>query len=208
VQVAALEISATAFDRGEIGEAVRLATSAFLLVGRGMKGHTSILDHLKIADNLRFQSTVPDGNEAAAPLVFISLSQIEPDNWIVELAPKGRVAIQTGRLLALDEWWREIILNDGNGKALSRNDIVRILRDKDGGSHYDANVTDPIVAAALRGEITNYLYQRPDGRSIPLPGSLENTMRQIAEELRYLLRNLLRGHLVKRERSVERPGPP
>ena len=48
VQKVALEVSIYAFDHGMKGETARLANSVFLLVGRGMKYHKSILDQLLI----------------------------------------------------------------------------------------------------------------------------------------------------------------
>jgi hypothetical protein len=98
--------------------------------------------------------------------------------------------MMTGKSLTFDEWWNEQVLFDGTSQRLTRADIIRILRDKDGGAHYDADVSDPLVAAALRGEITGFVYQTPDGQSSPVPFVLENCMRQIAEELRKTVKYL------------------
>jgi hypothetical protein len=114
--------------------------------------------------------------------------------FAIELVPRGREAMQKGRLLKFDEWWNENVLDNGKNQRLTRENIIRILRDKDGGAHYDANVTDPLVAAALQGQITGFLYKNTDGNELPVPLSVETTMRQIAEELRQVLRYLRLQH--------------
>jgi hypothetical protein len=195
VQKSALEISSLAFDGGMIGEAARLATAAFLLVGPSTRNHTSIFDHLGIKDNMEFQTTVPDGNQSGTPLVHCNLELVRKnpttgnDEFVIELQPRGRQAMLTGRKLKCDEWWNETVLKDEK-RQLTRDNIIRILRDKAGGAHYDAKVTDPLIAAALRGEITGFMYKNESGKALPVPFVLENTMRQIAEELRGVVRYL------------------
>ena len=103
---------------------------------------------------------------------------------------RGREATQTGRALTFHEWWAEKVLNGGSGQILTREKVIRILRDKDGGAHYDADIKDPLVAAALQGQITGIMYKNTDGKIIPVPLGLENTMRQIAGELRMVFRYL------------------
>ena len=96
----------------------------------------------------------------------------------------------TGRWLKFDDWWNEPVLYDDVSLKLTRENIIRTLRDKHSGAHYDARVTDRFIAAALRGEITGFLYTIPDGTKQPVPWAVENTMRQIAEELRAVVRYL------------------
>jgi hypothetical protein len=197
IQKTALEVSSLAFDGGMMGEAARLATSAFLLVGRGMRNHTSVLDHLGITESIQFPTTVLDGSESGTPLVYCCLELVRNNpetgsaEWVIELLPRGRLALQTGRALKFEEWWDETVLDNGQGQRLTRRDIIRILRDKDGGAHYDANVTDPLIASALQGQITGFKFKSTEtADEIPVSFVLENTMRQIAEELRKVLRYL------------------
>ena len=75
VQKIALEVSAIAFDGGLKGEAARMATSVFLLFGRGMRSHKSVFDHLGIQDVIDFPTTVPDQSESGTPLIEVSLLQ-------------------------------------------------------------------------------------------------------------------------------------
>ena len=194
VQKTALEVSALAFDGGLKGEAARMATSVFLLFGRGMKSHQSVFDNLGIQNAISFHTTVPDQNKSGTPLIAMSLVQYRINEWVVELNTRGRQGILTGRSLKFDEWWNEIVLSDSSGKDLSRENIIRILRDKNGGAHYDASITDPLIVAALRGEITGLFCQSQNGQRIPVPHALETTMRQIAEEVRTTIRYLHLSH--------------
>jgi len=189
VQKDALDISSLAFDTGLIGESARLATSAFLLAGRGMRTNKPILDHLEILDKVQFFTTVPNNSQSGSPLISCSVTMIRENVAQIELQGRGREAMMNGRSLSYDDWWNEVVLNDGLSQALTREKIIRILRDKDGGAHYDANVSDPLVIAALKGEISGFNYQS-GGITRPVPFSLEYTMRQIAEELRRTIKHL------------------
>lgn len=194
VQQSALDVSALAFDGGLIGEAARLATATFLLVGRGMRTHKSVLDHLNIQDSTPFFTTVPNGSVSGTPLISCSVTVLPGGKGFIELQPRGREAMMTGRSLTFSEWWNEQVLFDGTSHKLTRENVTRILRDKDGGAHYDATVTDPMVADALSGKITGFLYQTADGTKSVVPLALENTMRQMAEELRKTIRFLRVQH--------------
>ena len=121
-----------------------------------MKSHKSVFDNLGIQNAIGFHTTVPDQNKSGTPLIAMSLVQYRINEWVVELNTRGRQGILTGRSLKFDEWWNEIVLSDSSGKDLSRENIIRILRDKNGGAHYDASITDPLIVAALRGEIRGY----------------------------------------------------
>ena len=77
IQKAALEISSLAFDGGMIGEAARLATTAYLLVGPPSRNHTSLLDHLGIKVDIQFQTTVPDGNQSGTLLVHADIELVK-----------------------------------------------------------------------------------------------------------------------------------
>lgn len=182
IQTQALAISMHAFDQGWKGEAARLANSAFLLVGRGMKSHKSILDQLHLQDHLDFVTTT-----SKTQLLKLTVTPTALNHVTVELVPKG---LEDVRLVKYQEWWSENVMHTNEHK-ISRGEIIRILRDKDGGAHFDETITDPLVAAALSGKLTGFTYQsKPDEPIIPVPFGLETTMRQIAEELRATLRNL------------------
>lgn len=189
VQKDALDISSLAFDIGLVGESARLAASTFLLVGRGMRTNKPILDHLGILNRVQFFTTVPENSQSGSPLLSCSITMIRENVAQIELQGRGREAMMNGRSLSYSDWWDEVVLNDGISQSLTREKIIRILRDKDGGAHYDANVSDPLIISALKGEISGFNYQS-GGTTQPVRFSLEHTMRQIAEELRRTIKHL------------------
>lgn len=181
VQFRALKISADHFDLGEFGEAARIANALFILVGEGMRKHTSILDAANQKDRRLYRSTKATENDLGSSLIYIELRKIEETVWDVRLRHAGRIALVGGRDLTFDDWWNEpVIVNDA--VRLTRADIVRILRDKNGGAHFDPIVKNPIDARAIRGEIGLFDIANPDGTREVVPFGLEFCMRQIATE--------------------------
>lgn len=184
IQFDALKISADHFDLGQIGEAARMANALFVLVGEGMRTHTSIFDAANQKQGRLYRSTKPTGNDLGCSLVFLELKKVEENAWEVELRHAGRVALKGGRNLTFSEWWAEpVIVNDAVN--LTRGDIVRILRDKNGGAHFDAVVKDTLVARAIRSEVGLFNVEGSDGTPEIVPFGLEFCMRQIATEFWY-----------------------
>ena len=191
IQLQALKISTREFDTGAAGEAARLANAVFLMVGRGMRRHLSICDAAGQQENRLYRSTAKAAGAAGNALVFCRLEKVGLDEWAVALRPAGEAALADGRDLPFDEWWNERVVVT-NQHELTRAQIVRILRDKNGGAHFDVQVDDPLIAAALSGEIGGFWVQpEPGGAEWPVPLCLENCMRQIVEELWYSFRDPL-----------------
>ena len=181
VQFRALKISADHFDLGEIGESARMANALFVLVGVGMRTHTSILDAANQKGRRLYRSTKATENDLGSSLVYLELKKVEETVWDVRLRHAGRAALEGGRDLTFDEWWNELaIANDA--VRLTRAHVVRILRDKNGGAHFDPIVKDAVVANAIRGEIGLFDIAHPDGTREVVPFGLEFCMRQIATE--------------------------
>jgi hypothetical protein len=185
-QFRALKISADHFDLGEFGEAARMATALFVLAGEGMGRHTSILDAAKQKEKRLYRSTKASENDLGCSLVHLVAKHIEQNVWEVRLRHAGRGALEGGRDLPFDEWWNErVVVN--NATRLSRADIVRILRDKNGGAHFDPVVSDSDTAQAIRGELGLFDIKHEDGKCELVPFALEFCMRQIATEFWYSL---------------------
>ena len=186
-QLRAIQLSARAFDDGLVGEAARLASAVFVLVGRGSKRHVSILDAAKQQDRRLYRSTIAPGQGAGAPLIKCELKNVGEDAWEIGLKHQGKNVLEEGRDLPFDLWWDELIINNDEAK-LSRREVIRILRDKNGGAHFDSSVADRKIAAALRGNIGAFNFDNSATQSIePVPHGLEYSMRQIATELWYSL---------------------
>ena len=183
-QLRAMKISADHFDLGEVGEASRMASALFILVGEGMKSHTSIFDAANQKAKRKYRSTKKTDGELGCSLVHARLTKVADTEWEISLGHAGRTALEGGRDLPFNEWWSEIvILNDITN--LSREEVVRILRDKNGGAHFDPVVKDEKTAKAIIGELGLFNIELPDGSLESVPFGLEYCMRQIATEFWY-----------------------
>jgi hypothetical protein len=204
MQRQAINSSALAFDAGQVGEAVRLANSLFILSGRGMRRHTSILDQMGIQNELRYSTTVSKDNKSASPMYNALVLWNQTYGFTVELMHLGFGALMTGRSLVFQEWWDEVVLSDGQSRSLTRGQIIRGMRDQDGGAHYDEQLTDQNYIAATRGELTGFTYTDHTGQTFPVPFGLEMCMRQIAEEFRLTIRGIHEGNVILRPTIIQR----
>jgi hypothetical protein len=185
-QFRALKISADHFDLGEMGEAARMASALFILAGEGMRTHTSIFDAAGQKANRLYRSTKTTENAVGCSLVYAQLKKVGPDEWEVGLRHAGRAALKDGRDLPFSGWWNELVVKNSTVE-LSRADVVRILRDENGGAHFDPIVKDSTVAAAIRGEVGLFDMKHPNGDREVIPFGLEFCMRQVATEFWYSL---------------------
>lgn len=186
VQFDALKISADHFDLGQVGEAARMANALFVLAGEGMRSHTSILDAANQKGQRLYRSTRATENDLGCSLVYAELKEVAEDAWEVRLRHAGRAALEGGRELSFSDWWNEpVVVN--SAVTLTRADVVRILRDKSGGAHFDPIVKDPQVARAIQGEIGLFDIAHGGGRREVVPFGLEYCMRQIATEFWFSL---------------------
>ena len=192
VQKQAIRTSSLAFDGGARGEAVRLANTLFILAGPRMRSHTPILEQLGVLGRLRVQTTIGAGNESGTPLLAALLIWGGGVN-LVRLVPLGLGGLMTGRALAVEEWWDEIVLSNESGTTLTRLQIVRSMRDQDGGVHFDSALKNPAYHAASRGELSGFYVRQPTGDKIAVPDALEVTVRQMAEEFGLALNGVMRG---------------
>ena len=186
IQFDALKISSDHFDLGQIGEAARIANALFVLAGEDMRAHTSILDAANQKDQRLYRSTRAAENYFGCSLIYAELEKVAEDTWEIRLRHAGRTALEDGRDLSFSEWWNEpVVVNDT--VTLTRADVVRVLRDKAGGAHFDPIVNDPKLARALQGEIGLFNITHADGRREVVPFGLEYCMRQIVTEFWFSL---------------------
>jgi hypothetical protein len=172
---------------GYKGEAVRLVNAIYILVGKRSRNHTSIMEHLGKLDHMNFPTTVPENNESGSPTYDVLLHTVGPNIWNLELTPRGLNDMMNGRILNHISWWQEIIMKGGD-VSISRELLVRAVRDRDGGAHFDSSTSDPNYIAALRGELIGFNATLQAGNTVPVPFAIETTIRQIAEEIRMALR--------------------
>lgn len=185
-QRACLVNSIASFDAGMMFEAPRIANAIFLLLGRGMRGHSSILDQLGIQEHLTFVAS-NGPQEKGSTLIVTRLLSIKQDTFIVEVLPV-RQAIDRKNMLKFDDWWKQTVFNVGERKNLSRADLVRLFRDKDGGAHYNSSVEDPEHRSFLDGDFGVRFKHSFESEGQVVPWGPQVMIRQIGDEVKESIR--------------------
>src|SRR5262249_6171302 len=90
--------------------------------------------------------------------------------------------LQTTRLAHLD-WWHQEIFRDAQQRVLTRKTLVASLRDQDGGSHFDSDLTEPAYRGVAKENSAGGHFRSKAGDMPVAPGPRLASMRQIAWEL-------------------------
>jgi hypothetical protein len=77
-----------------------------------------------------------------------------------------------------------------NASVLTRGDVVRTLRDQEGGSHFDPTLTEPVYIKLVKNGSAGWLHINERAATLIDPGPHLATMRQIAWEMEQTLRDL------------------
>ncbi|QWG10970.1 hypothetical protein KMZ29_14380 [Bradyrhizobium sediminis] len=175
-------MSVSSFDFGHVAEAARIANAIFILLGPRSRTHTSVVEALNW--DIEMPTTVPSGNLMSVECIPVEAVGDRPASWFIQALPAGREAavFRKDVRLSINEWWNEVVLKGSEG-TLSRLDIIRITRDRDGGAHLDETISSPAYKAVLlRG--AGFSYQpSQDAPSQPVENSIEAIIRQIANEV-------------------------
>jgi hypothetical protein len=181
-QVRFLFRSCEAFDAGDKNEALRIATAVVTLVHD--RGQTiSLFTQADLKTKHKFFSTAGElMNEARqlnarhTPLVRLDYAS---GNFL-SLGVYGRLHMQVPPMKETDfaDWWEESIFRD-DGVELSRKKLSLILRDKEGGSHYDPSNNNPDYHS-----LSSKLLMHVPGHGLGTVDELQfSTMRQIGDEI-------------------------
>jgi hypothetical protein len=152
-QVAALRASSTNYDSGARWEAKRLATTTYILLNDGGRNNKALLTQLELKEGMSFISTVKlasaDG-ESPLPLATILIRMAHGD-YSYEPFLDGAI---NRREMSFSKWYSEAVFFTGNGKALSRKNLIFSLRNQMGGSHVDPTIKDEAFHWLTRGAHT------------------------------------------------------
>jgi len=213
VQFDGLRLSAAMYDVGHRGEAVRMANAIFVLAGPEMRNHKSILSQLGQEATLQIPSTADSRGPHGSALIAVNVTpymneETGTGGWIIASEPYGHEALNNGRRIALLDWWSEGVLG-GSGVAdpLTRLQVVRVMRDQDGGAHLDDHIKDELyLAVHLKGVGFQFKPSADAKDTQPVDGALEATVRQMAYEvLEGLQCNALSARMTLAESSKKGP---
>lgn len=178
------------YDAGHRGEAIRMANAIFVLLGPNLKNHKSILGQLGNDVQLQIPSTADSRGPHGSALIAIEATPYTNDEtnvggWIITAVPYGHEALNSGRRLPVLDWWNEGVLRGvGAVGTLTRLQVIRVMRDQDGGAHLDDHIKDDTyLAVHLKGVGFQYKHRADSEEVTPVDGSLEATVRQMAYEV-------------------------
>jgi len=204
-QLRYLRRSAATYDRGAKDEAIRLATQLRVLFHhtynpQNRRGSTSLMEHLG-ASSVMLLSTceyMPAGTRFWPNLVKIELN---PFGQRLECIPKLHEA-RTNRLLDFFLWWKIEVVFVSEHLRFTRERLVTIAANQDGGAHVDANLD--VAYQELEAGAGFSMTVNPDNgpsRTISLANAHLATLRQITFEV------LHSEQLLRLQGSFYRPGP-
>lgn len=217
-QLASLDASADAYDRGIESEAIRLAATVRVLVHDGRPPSRALLSHLQVRDRLPWTETAAGEIRESALSVGsgLSIMRMSTDGSGTSFQPLlGQLPPERIHpAAAFVDWWNDPVLADADGTSYNRRSLVLWVTNKEGGAHVDENLPSAYVALTRENSIgitqvpaphvngsglgfsiastaTGITRQRLDGPPLENSCVLAN-IRQIAWELR----DTLRRHLV------------
>lgn len=173
-QLGALQRAVDLFDLGFEAEAPRIATILRVLLHTGI--NQSLLKLLELDETDFWDSSTPFDPLNLAP--HHGLTSIRFNNTAIGYIPKMGDVDQMSPL-EFDDWWNATVLNDLQGQALTRRDLVRNAANKDGGAHVATSIPEN-YDALKNGNSLGWLHSQGS----PLEGNaVFASIRQIAHEV-------------------------
>ncbi|EKE04555.1 MAG: hypothetical protein ACD_20C00050G0001 [uncultured bacterium] len=171
-QLSFLVCSSNDFDKGNLAEAKRIATTIRNLV-HDTNRSISLLKQLEKKNILFYDTTQdydPDNLASTHSLIAIGMS----NGVCIYTAPLDN---RSKHKVSFSTWWEKIVFSDQDKKQLTRKDLILIVANKEGGSHIDPQSDDTYI------DITkfNSLGWMTDNNSLG-PNPILVSIRQLAHE--------------------------
>jgi len=175
-QIAFLEVSSDAYDRGFEDEAFRLAVTLRLLL-HDTKHSFSLLGQLGKKGGMFVDTALPFNPANLCThhgLVAVKLGSPATYTAWLDGAP---VANQ----VSFDNWWNTPVFADLKRRQLTRKQLVLTAADQDGGAHVDPAL-DEDYAKLVKSNSLNW-FSMGAGEVQPAAGPERASLRQIAHEM-------------------------
>lgn len=177
----AMVVSCRAYDQGFLGEAVRLAACLHIALYDGGQ-NKSALDQLGGKDKITFRNSavamIPGNLLSEMPMVQTILGGDPQKSYqpIYDQGPFGWIDRKP-----FHDWWNQPVLKTRQGNLLTRGDLIRLMRDQDGGAHLDHKLDETYADLTLNNGMGWTIVA--DGQATDVTyGPEYATMRQIAHE--------------------------
>lgn len=181
-QLGFLRRSCRDFDDGHVSEAKRMANETIKLVfNEG--SFKAVLHQVGLMPGMGFISTnAPGAGQAGPSLLLVKLGA----SGVSYEAPTDKIPHPPNRprhrILTFAEWWNETVITFPDRLGLARWNIVRSLRDQQGGGHVDPTL-DEDMAELQRGNPIRSTWSVDGTHERKIPDVELHTMRQIAHEV-------------------------
>ncbi|MFB9127787.1 hypothetical protein E2553_40250 [Paraburkholderia dipogonis] len=213
-QLGLLSKSCCDFDEGDRDEIVRIAQALRVILNSSGRDSVSLAAQVG-ATQWRFidsSAPFPETNQATySGLMYV---QIDFGAKPPAMRPLPVFDKQPRRLVRFADWWAvSPVICDNTRSKFNRRQLVCWMANEDGGSHVDPGLTAAYHHLS-RGNALGWSLQMPGAEPIPLMGSIDASIRQIAHEaLRTFQRRhpeLLHGvrYEMYKETATQRPEPP
>lgn len=193
-QHSALIQSGKSYDQGNLWEAKRIATSAYLLchdpLTTGKKTRTkSLLGQIGCKTSMKFLSTARPLSKTFIPWTpLIHMHASADSGHGFNFVPMLENNQLDRKWISFTRWWDEEVFKSGDDSfTLTRKNLVFSMRDQDGGAHVDEHLTDP---AYLLFKTKNDIRLTKNDDE-PIPNAHLATMRQIGFELQSSISEIL-----------------
>ena len=187
-QLLALRASCDSYDRGNKWEAMRLASSVYIMLHDGGKRNKSILTQLGIRDKIRYISSARpiDPRNLMSEHSLVGLHFVKDAAGAraeyIPMLEKSMLFVSL-REEPLSRWFAEGIVRDASRRILTRKNLIYSLRDQDGGSHFDEELTDDAYIGISRDNSMG-MHVFDGAKSEPVsPFPHLASMRQVAWEI-------------------------
>lgn len=179
-QLGFLSRSCEAYDLGHNDEAIRVATTARILLHQ-TRTSTSLLQHLNATTISLLTTTRGASSTGIVHFVGMGLFSINSDSGS-SYKPKLGAGSYTGTL-PVSEWWVQVVMVI-DGHHISRRALVLAAANKDGGAHVDSSLTPEYEALSKGGAVGSIVHESPESYAeYPITDAHLVSLRQIGYEL-------------------------
>jgi hypothetical protein len=179
-QLAFLQRSADAYDKGFTDEATRLAVPIRVLV-HDARASASLLHQLNEKSRDFYDTAVPAVSGNLVMYGALIQMAIGPGGATYIPYLDGPLPAGKPTWVSFDKWWRRIIFANPEGLAMSRKDLVLAVANQDGGAHVDPSL-DEAYAKLSRGNAMGWVFEKEGAHYAVRPAEFA-AVRQIAHEI-------------------------
>lgn len=144
-QLKHLRKSCRDFDAGDVWEAERIS-AAVQTICHSSGGTTSLLDQMGLAARSFLDSAQTFHPASIMPSCALTSVDLT-DEGLQWRAPLDDAMMA---FVPFNDWWNRPIMSNGQGLAMSRQRLIQVMRNQDGGGHVDSEID--AVYAAIRDQ--------------------------------------------------------